>query len=63
MISYSAATWPSGLGAGFFVKGGQGVGLNHDVAIFVFFGHFFLFSFPIFGHVFSLWHVSLYSHC
>ena len=30
------------------LEGGQGVGLNHDVAIFVFFAHFFLFSFRFF---------------
>ena len=44
------------------VEGGQGVGLNRDVAIFVFFAHFFLFSFRFFVHIFSLWLVFLYSH-
>ena len=34
------------------VEGGQGVGLNRDVAIFVFFAHFFLFSFRFFVHIF-----------
>ena len=46
------------------VECGQGLGLNLDVAIFVFFAHFFLFSFRVFFvHIFSLWLVSLYSHC
>ena len=44
------------------VEGGQGVGLNRGVAIFVFFAHFFQFSFRFFVHIFSLWHVFLYSH-
>ena len=45
------------------VEGGQGVGLTLDVTIFVFFGHFFLFSFRFFVHIFSFWLVSLYSYC
>ena len=44
------------------VEGGQGVGLNRGVAIFVFFALFFQFSFRFFVHIFSLWHVFLYSH-
>ena len=64
MISYSAAAWPSGLGAGLSRRtGGQGVGLTLDVAIFVFLGHLFLFIFCFFVHIFSLWLVSPYSHC
>ena len=44
------------------VEGGQGVGLNRDVAIFVFFAHFFSVCFRFFVHIFSLWLVFLYSH-
>ena len=44
------------------VEGGQGVGLNRGVAIFVFFAHFFEFSFRFFVHIFSLWLVFLYSN-
>ena len=47
------------------VEGGQCIGLTLDVAIFVFLGHFFLFSFRFFFFCsyFSLWLFSLYSHC
>ena len=34
------------------LEGGQDVGLTLDVAIFVFIGHFFLFSFRFFVHIF-----------
>ena len=49
-ISYSAV--PLVLELVSLVEGGQGVGLNRDVAIFVFFAHFFLFSFRFFVHIF-----------
>ena len=47
MISYSAAAWPGPVVWELTsrVEGGQGVGLTLDVAIFVYFAHFFLFSF------------------
>ena len=35
------------------VEGGQGVGLNRDVAIFVFFAHFFCLVFVFVVYIFS----------
>ena len=61
-ISYSAATWPSGLGAGFFHRKWSRCGFESRCGHFRFLCTFFLFSFRFFVHIFSLWLVFLYSH-
>ena len=61
-ISYSAAGWPSGLGAGFFHRKWSRCEFESRCGHFRFLCTFFLFSFRFFVHIFSRWLVFLYSH-
>ena len=63
-ISYSAAAWPSGLGAGFSPRRWSRCGFESRCGhfLFFFFAHFFCLVFVFFVYIFSLWLVFLYSH-